>query len=561
MVDFVPPLPVRQSLAWLQQQLQWTSEAFPTAADLRTHCKSERHVYNTKRRLAGLKPISLEAWERKLRESRGAGAAAQNKGTSHLKAKKSRGGDGDGVESQSFQRSSQLTGVVKDEEVEWTPEHSLFDRKHFSSMEESLSYMWKTFGFSVPDREYCTDLPGLLTFLWQKISEQPHSCLFCNRRFPDVASVRRHMIDKNHTRIGTEARSRRGNVDQAGTEELQEELRDFYDYHGSTREITERISDPQQKVGALLRFFDADRDGLLKQKELAQLWVATTGLELSEAQYLGACSKAGADPEEGLDMEALGSLYQEGLADLETHWAVLQDLLAQKLQPPHQRNEGAEGKQAEDAESEEGEVDTMDEEAEEEEDGDERDGGSSSGTEIVECEDEDEFEEVMRVLGLQHVTLDAHGDLRLPSGAVAAHRDVAHIWRQRGQRLGQLAVAAAASKRPATRAPLMLSSTAAGSGGAVLTRKQQAREGKRIIAVLRRKQKDDLRLGMQHNILHSSKGLKVRTVFGDALEDDEVTVGMKATCAAVQSGAHGMEYAEQGAAAHTPAEHADSRWP
>lgn len=38
--------------------------------------------------------------------------------------------------------------------------------------------------------------------------------------------------------------------------------------------------------------------------------------------------------------------------------------------------------------------------------------GESSGTEIVECDDEEEFEEVMRILGLQQATVLENGDLR-----------------------------------------------------------------------------------------------------------------------------------------------------
>merc|ERR1711879_47856 len=100
----------------------------------------------------------------------------------------------------------------------------------------------------------------------------------------------------------------------------------------------------------------------------------------------------------------------------------------------------------------------------EREDGDEssdgEDADSDSETEVVECEDEEEFEEVMRILGLQPAKLDDNGDLRLPNGVVAAHRDVAHIYRQRGQHFGQLATIPQKSK--SKHCALMMSSSESG---------------------------------------------------------------------------------------------------
>mmetsp|Transcript_113786 Transcript_113786/g.367620 ORF Transcript_113786/g.367620 Transcript_113786/m.367620 type:complete len:526 (+) Transcript_113786:80-1657(+) len=491
------------------------SEAFPTAAEQRAHCKSERHVYNTKRRLAGLRPISQEAWERKLRESRGAAGTAANKGTAHLKANKGTrkaGSDNDPSSESSSVAPVAAHAAKEEDDAPWTPECCLFDRKRFPDMEACLRYMWKTYSFAVPDREYCTDVPGLLTFLSKRISQPPFACLYCNKKFEDAVSVRRHMLDKNHTRIGTQARTRRGFVDEAGSAELESQLEDFYDFHGSTREITERITDPTIKIAALLRFFDADHDGHLQQKELAKLWAAVNdGQELSEAQYQGACGRAGADPNQGLDAEALGQLYAEGLADLDAHFGVLQDLLARKL-TPHRSSEACSAiPEANEESGEEGEESA---EGEEEEADDDGEGSESSETEVVECEDEDEFEEVMRILGLQPATILPNGDLRLPNGAAAVHRDVAHIWRQRGQRLEQLATAS--GRAPKRHTPLMLGGTPAGGCQIATTRRQQVREGKRIIAVLRRQQKYEMKLGIQQNVLQTQKGLKVRTIYGDA---------------------------------------------
>lgn len=483
------------------------AETFSSHADHRAHFKSERHVYNTKRRQAGLKPISQEAWERKLRESRGATAAQESKGTAHLKAKKQKSKAGDGSETPSSRGASmEMPSEGGDEPL--TPRHCLFDRQHFDSIDECLVYMEKTHSFFIPDYEYCTDVAGLLTFLGEKITAGV--CINCNRKFPDLASVRRHMLDKGHTQIGTEAYTRRGNIDEAGTEELRAELEDFYDFHASMREVSEKISDPKQKVASILRFFDADRDGVLNREEVEELWgAATEGATLSEAQYLGACEKAGAKPEEGLDLEALGRLYTEGVADLDAHFSMLQNLLVRKRRRPKEdRLEGVEEGNEDADEDDVKEGDESDDDVDAESD--------SSEDEVLECEDEDEFEEIMRVLGLQPVAILPNGDLRLPNGSVATNRDVQHIYRQRGNRPDQLALAGGQKHgKVGGRTQLMLSNSSSGCLKMAISKRQEAREGKKIIAVLRMKQHHEMRLGMKQNILQKRVRTKICTGRGD----------------------------------------------
>lgn len=562
------------------------AEAFLTGADQRVHAKSERHLYNTKRRLANLKPISQEAWERKLKETR---TATDNKGKSHLKpgkeVKKGAGGYG-GSEAPSDappRKESETTAPAVPEEP-LTPCHSLFDRKESKTMEDNIAYMQKKYGFFIPDVEYCTDMAGLITFLCEKISEPPHACICCNRGFPDLQSVRRHMIDTCHTRIGSEARTRRGGVDKDGSEQLQAELEDFYDYHGSTREITERMRKPEQKVASLVRYFDKDKDGKLKRKELAKMWAAMSeGAELSDEQWEGACGLADVEAEEGFDAEALHKIYKAGLADLNQHFSVLQDLLSRrKPQKPSKKDMKYDGRacawtqagidmmaeagvagdfgnpangeavrpaqlelidnmgytvekllgaglieveelaQAEVAEEEAGK-DTEKADAEGDED-DETDSNASDETDVIECEDEDEFAEVMRVLGLQKVQVQDNGDLVLPNGKVATHRDVQHIYKQRGVRMDEqqlsLAVVNAAGhgergKKPIrTRAQLMLANCPAGSMVAI-SQRQQSRQDKSIIAIMRSAGRHEMKVRMQQNLLQTQNRTKISTGMGD----------------------------------------------
>lgn len=74
--------------------------------------------------------------------------------------------------------------------------------------------------FFVPDRDTLVDLPGLLTYLGEKIIVG-NICLFCPggiKEFGTVESTRRHMIDKGHCKIAFES------------DEDRAELADFYGF-------------------------------------------------------------------------------------------------------------------------------------------------------------------------------------------------------------------------------------------------------------------------------------------------------------------------------------------
>jgi hypothetical protein len=490
-------------------------EVFATAEEQRAHFKSERHVYNTKRKQAGLKPISQEAWERKLRESRGAG---ERKGTAHLKANKpsrkvsdvgsqvpSVAGDTGSVQGSVDVNPSEGSAPL-------TPRSCLFDRKRFPSVELNLAYMEKTYSFFIPDQEYCTSIIDFLGHLGQKVSED-HACIHCNRRFPDLQSVRRHMVDKGHTQLASEARTRRGNYDEDGTQGLQDELEPFFDFNPSMREVADRIQKPAQKVASILRFFDADKDEKLGPDEVQALWAAASdGGKLSEAQYEGACAMCEVNPKDGLDVEALGKLYASGLADLDEHFKMLQELLIKRKKKPLKAVLEEDEDDDDEADGEGAESDGEDDDDEE---GDE---SEDDEDEVVECEDEDEFEEVMRVLGLQRVTVTDTGDLRLPNGSVATHRDVSYIYRQRGVRPDQqqLQAAQTGKSKHMRRAQLMLSAAGSGNVKMALSQRQEARQGRMIIAILRNKHNKEFQLGMSMNVVNKAiKGTKIRTGRGD----------------------------------------------
>mmetsp|Transcript_22441 Transcript_22441/g.49037 ORF Transcript_22441/g.49037 Transcript_22441/m.49037 type:complete len:405 (+) Transcript_22441:43-1257(+) len=68
------------------------------------------------------------------------------------------------------------------------------------------------------------------------------------------------------------------------------------------------------------------------------------------------------------------------------------------------------------------------------EDGEESE-ADEDGLEVVECENEEEFKKVMEELGLQRAEILPSGDLQLPDGSVATHRQWAYIYRQKNLHL------------------------------------------------------------------------------------------------------------------------------
>ena len=102
------------------------------------------------------------------------------------------------------------------------PSDCLFCSTRMASPEEAVSHMGRTHGFFIPDRDHLLDLPGLLSYLGEKIIIG-NLCIYCpngGKEFGSVDAVRRHMTDKGHCKMAYES-----NDDRA-------EVVDFYDLNG-----------------------------------------------------------------------------------------------------------------------------------------------------------------------------------------------------------------------------------------------------------------------------------------------------------------------------------------
>ncbi|KAJ1551278.1 hypothetical protein HK096_001957 [Nowakowskiella sp. JEL0078] len=109
------------------------------------------------------------------------------------------------------------------------------DRRRLSvlprSQQGSGRHMSKAHSFFVPNLEFLTDLPGLLSYLQEKVAVA-NICLYCNgkgRSMHSLEAVRKHMIDKGHCKF----------ADEADDEEDEDEYADFYDYESSWEDVSE----------------------------------------------------------------------------------------------------------------------------------------------------------------------------------------------------------------------------------------------------------------------------------------------------------------------------------
>lgn len=111
----------------------------------------------------------------------------------------------------------------------------LFCPVNSSSLEESLTHMSAAHSFFIPDADYLVDLPGLITYLGEKIAVG-NVCIYCSmksRDFRTLDAVRKHMLDKTHCKIAYDSQKERL------------EFSDFYDFSSSYPDFEEKQGENQ----------------------------------------------------------------------------------------------------------------------------------------------------------------------------------------------------------------------------------------------------------------------------------------------------------------------------
>ncbi|RKP09081.1 C2H2 type zinc-finger-domain-containing protein [Thamnocephalis sphaerospora] len=249
--------------------------AFHSAEHQRQHYRTDWHRYNLKRKVAQLAPVTAEQFAEKLMAQRaqadeeqaqasftgecricGKRFASENAYTQHIQSKKHKETerrltqDGEDVQ----QPDEQPVAMDKDgmidetaspdqvlqainERIENAPRLAegdcLFCTHQSESLEGNVEHMVKQHSFFIPDIDYLVNLRGLISYLADKITVG-NICLYCNGRgrgLRSVEAVRRHMIDKGHTKIAYDS------------ERDVLEISDFYDFRTSYPDHEARAAD------------------------------------------------------------------------------------------------------------------------------------------------------------------------------------------------------------------------------------------------------------------------------------------------------------------------------
>ena len=131
-----------------------------------------------------------------------------------------------------------------------SPTSCLFCTHTSPSLSENLTHMASAHSFFIPDAEYLIDLPGLITYLGEKIAVG-NVCIYCNgkgRELRTLEAARKHMVDKAHCKIAYD------------TEDDRLEVSDFYDFTASYPAETRKKKSSQPRPEDQ-EWEDVDNDG------------------------------------------------------------------------------------------------------------------------------------------------------------------------------------------------------------------------------------------------------------------------------------------------------------
>jgi pre-60S factor REI1 len=144
--------------------------------------------------------------------------------------------DSDSWETASEDEGEEAGEGSRGEQEPWDVCVSLFDNHRSKSCEDNIEYMYKNFGFSIPDVENLANPEGLIQYLGAKIS-QGRIPLYTSgldhdaKSFGSMHAVQRHMVDTGKTRMLYE--------------DNEDEYEDFYDYSAMEAEMAERMESLQ----------------------------------------------------------------------------------------------------------------------------------------------------------------------------------------------------------------------------------------------------------------------------------------------------------------------------
>eukprot|EP00210_Caulerpa_lentillifera_P004890 g4666.t1 len=253
------------------------------------HYKSEFHLYNLKRRVAGLPPVSREWFEERKKQliATALSKKPQQIWTEPLTKKKFQSE----ATYNAFIASKKYKSILKqnnlptppdpvttskpvkknevvaekevDVAVEWDVTVSLFDNHKSDTIEENVQYMFVKFGFLIPHSEYLIDTGGLIQYLGAKLS-QGYIPLYCSglnpntRQFKSLKAVQSHMIDICKCTMLFD-----GN---------EEEYEEFYDLEKLLNERSGLDLQDQEGFELLVNDLKSDKEKILGNREFWYLY-------------------------------------------------------------------------------------------------------------------------------------------------------------------------------------------------------------------------------------------------------------------------------------------------
>ncbi|KAI7876590.1 hypothetical protein K492DRAFT_210235 [Lichtheimia hyalospora FSU 10163] len=214
---------------------------FPTSERQRSHCRTDWHKYNLKRKIADLPPVDAEQFAQKVlaqqalhrEEEERQGLSyecstcrktytSENGYYNHMQSKKHREMQvKQEIMGMHPQRKPVQVGPLFSDISDISDQSDLEDEHNtitgckdpagtcifclFPSkdLDDNIEHMCRVHGFFLPDCEYLVDQRGLILYLADKI-EHDYICLYCNGRgkeYKNPQAVRAHMIDKGHCKM------------------------------------------------------------------------------------------------------------------------------------------------------------------------------------------------------------------------------------------------------------------------------------------------------------------------------------------------------------------------
>jgi pre-60S factor REI1 len=229
----------------------------------------ENSVYNLKRKIAALPPISFKVFDTQVLASES--GSEDERWEAHAKAK-NHVMRSDELESLAPEDFASLSPLSSNEEEYFDPAQCLFCNLDSPSMQDNLKHMSEVHTFIIPSADHLTDVSSLLHYLHILVYVF-HECLFCHKERNTKAGAQDHMRGKGHCKLDLD--------------DEESELWEFYDFGSEGREKGDvEIRDGVVKIEDSLRLPSGKVLGHRTQPRSSQRHPSTRRRSKSPQQHL-----------------------------------------------------------------------------------------------------------------------------------------------------------------------------------------------------------------------------------------------------------------------------------